>query len=63
VRVCEEWTNLISWPLTLPGLRSGRTYDKRGITEAIEETQKKLKDVDNIEGNLQELKEWLFQAM
>jgi hypothetical protein len=55
------------WKSSFPGLtcstRSGRTYDKRGITEAIEETQKKLKDVDNIEGNLQELKEWLFQVM
>jgi hypothetical protein len=33
------------------------------VTEAIEETQAKLKEEDNIEANLQELKEWLICAM
>ncbi|ELR20191.1 lipoyltransferase and lipoateprotein ligase [Acanthamoeba castellanii str. Neff] len=41
----------------------GRTYDKQGVTEAIEATQSKMKEVDNVEANLEELKEWLVHAM
>jgi hypothetical protein len=42
---------------------AGRTYDKQGVTEAIEATQSKMKEVDNVEANLEELKEWLVHAM
>ena len=44
-------------------IHTGRTYDKQGVTEAIEATQCKMKEVDNVEANLEELKEWLVHAM
>jgi len=41
----------------------GSTYDHRGITEAVENTKIKLKHVDNIAENIQELKEWLIAVI